>query len=90
MDFKEIDLTEAQGKKLKKLAEQSEALQAFIQTVTKAGEDRFTALKQLGQEAYQEIALAHGLDLNRVAYAPNKDFTKLIPVSVRVLDGPQA
>ena len=79
-----IPLDPEDAKKLKKLGEQSTALQKFIQLMTETGQQRLQTFQAEQTKVWKEIEQKYGIDINNVIWKPSDDGNFLVPIQMNI------
>lgn len=86
MSYEKIKITADEGERLRKMSDRQIAVQQFVAQVQKQAEQKMIDIQQEGRQIWSELALKYDLDTKHIEYAPNNEFTDLIPVMVRLAD----
>jgi len=78
-----VELDDADQRKLKKMNDDMMACRQFVQTVQEQGEARLSQLQGSMRETWQGIAVKYDLELDKVSYELSDDGTKLVASGVR-------
>lgn len=79
-----VELTKQEADQMRKLHDRRVGLDNFIQTIIQQGEARAAEIQAESREAFQQIAKAHGLDLDSVNYKVSDDGMSMIPVALKL------
>lgn len=79
---KEVILDEADAARVRDINDKTIGVQRAMQMFQETSERRVAALQAEGRSMFQDFAKKYNLDIDRVAYQPSADSTKLIPMQI--------
>lgn len=82
-----IKLDAADKKALKKMNDDTAAVQQFVATVQRQGEQRMAQLQSEGRETWLKLASKYGFDLKTVSYDLSDDGNLLVPRQIILPNG---
>lgn len=79
-----VELDEEDQRLMKKLNDDTMAVQQFVRTVQEQGEARLSAIQGKMRETWTHFSEKYGLDLETVSYNLSQDGKLLVPTAVRL------